>query len=66
MTNIIDDKIKSKSDPELLDMIENHSKYQESFIFAADKELKRRNIDYDDRIVVKKLESQRIVEQNKK
>jgi hypothetical protein len=59
---MISEKIKKRTDNDLLDMIKNHTQFQDDFIVAAYKELKNREIEFDEieiKNVIDKIEQQK-------
>ena len=59
---MISEKLKSRTNDDLLNMIENHSQFQRDFVLTAYHELKRRKIEFDEsevRSIIEKIEVQK-------
>lgn len=54
---MISEKLKSRTDDDLLNMIENHSQFQRDFVIAAYHELKRREVEFDETYIKSLIES---------
>jgi hypothetical protein len=53
---MINEKIKNRTDSELLNMMENYNQFQEGFVIAAYHELKKREVNFDESEIQKYLD----------